>query len=449
MKNYFECNLPKIAPKHIKGIEKRKAVTRILKQIHNRMNKLNEALMITELEGEQFSAAAKIYFDRKTKSGESLVDVWDAKKLAEQVMSIATNMKYSKRYHWTKAVVIVDTAFLTTPEWEAIRMIGIGGSDAAVTMGISPYRTEQALYHDKVGTEMKMNIGEENQFIFSYGHYLEPLVIEEFCRRTGAKVIPETRMFAKKGMPYITANIDAILEFCDGRIVIFEAKTTTNFNRNAWQNNKVPVQYIPQCRQYMTVLNDTRIAGTYIGCIYGNTPNDFVCSYIERDIAKEKEQLAIEKDFWKNNVLAGIEPEESGIPEEDIKMFRKVTGCADKEAKVVQFPVKRREMIKKYMELDKTRKAYDKKSEAIKQQQQQLSLKLMKDLGESTKGELHTGDEFFYEISFAPKSSTKIDKEKLRLVYPNIFKEIASVNPESSRPFSIKMKKEIVKKEGA
>jgi putative phage-type endonuclease len=442
MKNYFECNLPKIAPKHIKGIEKRKTVTRILKQIYNRMNKLNEALIITGLEGEQFSAAAKVYFDRKSATGEPLIDVWNAEKLAEQVMMIAPNMEYSKRYHWPKAVVIVDTAFLTIPEWEAIRMVGIGGSDAAVTMGISPYRTEQELYHDKVGTEIKMKIGEKNQFIFDYGHCLEPLVIDEFCRRTGAKIIPETRMFAKKGMKYITANIDAILEFSDGRIVIFEAKTTTNFNRNAWTDNKVPVQYVPQCRQYMTVLDDKRIVGTYIGCIYGNTPNDFLCSYINRDIDKEEEQLKIEKEFWEENVLAGVEPEESGIPEKDINVFRMITGSADKESEVIQLPQTRIDAIKEYMELNETRKAYDKKLEAVKQRQKQLSLGIMKELGQCTKGELHTGDGLFYEVSFYPKSSTKIDKEKLKLVYPDIFEEMAIVNPESSRPFSIKMKRE-------
>lgn len=447
MKRFFECNLPKTAPKHITGIEKRTTVTRILKQVHSRMDKLNEALSITGLRGEQFAAAAKVFFDRKADTGEPILDRWSAEKLAEQVAIIAPNMDYSERYEWPNAVVVVDIAFLTIPEWEAVRMVGIGGSDAAVAVGVSPYRTEQALYHDKVGTEIKLPIEEGNQFIFDYGHYLEPLVIEEFCRRTGAKAITETRMFAKKGMSYVTANIDKILILPDERIVVFEAKTTTNFNRDAWKDEKVPAQYVPQCRQYMAVLDDERIVGTYIGCIYGNMPSDFVCAFIERDMDKETEQLEMEKEFWEENVLAGIEPEPSGNPEEDIKMFRKITGYADNSAETVQFSSDRTELIKEYISLDEERKALEKKSKAIKEAQQQLSLDLIKDLGIATKGELHTGDDSYYEVSYTPRSSTTVDKEKLKLVYPEAFDDVVSVNPEASRVFSMKIKKEKKKRE--
>ena len=441
-KEFFECNLPKIAPKYVKGVEKRNKITRILKQVHARMNKLNEALEISGMVGEQFSAGAKILFDQLDSDGNSLLDSFDAQHIADYVGLIANNIKYEKRYEWPNAIVIVDTAFLSTPEWEAVRTIGIGGSDAAVTMGVSPYRTEQALYHDKVGTEMKMDCSKQDKnFIFSFGHKVEPLVIEEFCRRTGAKVVPETRMFAKKGMPFITANIDAIVLLAD-KIFVFEAKTTTYFNKDAWKDGKVPVQYIPQCRQYPSVLDDPRIAGTYIGCIYGNTPDDWFCQYIERDLQKEAEQLKIESDFWFNYVLSGIEPEESGNPEKDITLFREISGPADNAIPEINLDEDCLDVVNDYLSLKSEKQAIDKKKKGIDERMQQLSLELITQLGNGTKGKLKETDDTYFEIKYTPVSKTSIDTEKLRLKYPDVYADTMVFNPENSRRFSISHKKE-------
>ncbi|MBQ7673240.1 MAG: YqaJ viral recombinase family protein [Alphaproteobacteria bacterium] len=449
MSKYFECNLPKTAPKYIQNPLKRIQVTRILKAVHKRMNKLQEALEISGMPGEQFALGAKIFFDRLDEDGKSIIDSWTSEELAMNVKTIANNMAYEPRFEWKNSVVVVDTAFISIPEWEICRIIGIGGSDAAVTMGLSPYRTEQQVYHDKIGTEIKIEDKKDKgkQFIFSYGHKVESLVIEEFCRRTGAKVIPETRMFCKKDMPFITANIDAIVIFPDGRIFVFEAKTTTEFNQKAWENGAVPVQYIPQCRQYPSVLDDERIAGTYIGCIYGNTPDDFKCSYVERNKTLEEEQLEIEKTFWEEHILAGVEPEPSGNPEADIKVLRTAkVGYADKSLKPVDLESTYKEIIDEYMRLDLERKSLDKKSEGLKERQQQLSLELMLRLGKSTKGVLPAEPGEHYEVSWGPRSSTTFDREKLRLKYPDVYDDIVSVNPEASRSFSIKIKKDPRKK---
>lgn len=48
-------------------------------------------------------------------------------------------------------LVLVDTAQLTRPEWLEYRRKGLGGSDAAAVLGISPFRTARDLYYDKLG----------------------------------------------------------------------------------------------------------------------------------------------------------------------------------------------------------------------------------------------------------------------------------------------------------
>ena len=46
--------------------------------------------------------------------------------------------------------VLVSTENLTEQEWLAYRRQGIGGSDVAAILGISPFRTARDLYDDKL-----------------------------------------------------------------------------------------------------------------------------------------------------------------------------------------------------------------------------------------------------------------------------------------------------------
>lgn len=47
-------------------------------------------------------------------------------------------------------LVLVETAELTEEEWLSYRRRGIGGSDVAALLGISPWRTARDLYYDKL-----------------------------------------------------------------------------------------------------------------------------------------------------------------------------------------------------------------------------------------------------------------------------------------------------------
>lgn len=47
--------------------------------------------------------------------------------------------------------IVVDISGLTREEWLDYRKKGIGGSDVAAIMGISPFATIRDLYNNKVG----------------------------------------------------------------------------------------------------------------------------------------------------------------------------------------------------------------------------------------------------------------------------------------------------------
>lgn len=84
--------------------------------------------------------------------------------------------------------VIVDTDTLSRDEWLNYRRLGIGGSDVAAVMGISPFATIRDLYYDKVRIEPLIEDEEESNWVAKeVGHRLEDLVAE-IHRNSGAMI---------------------------------------------------------------------------------------------------------------------------------------------------------------------------------------------------------------------------------------------------------------------
>lgn len=287
----------------------------VIAPVRKRMELLEEALMLSGLPGEQFSKGAKVLFDQ------GLLDYMEPIDVASMAAYLSQCSAWEPRMEWPNAEVVVDTAFVTTREWEVIRTLGIGGSDTAAVLNISPFRGPQAVYHDKVGTKMAEVADGKREYIFSYGHSVEPVVINEFCRAFGAVQVPETRMFRHKNFSEITANTDAIVSVGNGQFAVFEAKTAAIQKRKEWLQG-VPPYYRTQCVQYMGVLDDPRVVGTYIGCVFNNNPDDCVFHFVPRDTQAEKEQFAALNGFWRNCVLAKQCPPLSGRYRVDSELMK-------------------------------------------------------------------------------------------------------------------------------
>lgn len=66
--------------------------------------------------------------------------------------------------------VVVNIEPLTREEWLDYRRLGIGGSDVAAIMGISPFATIKDLYYDKIGVKPTIDEGESNWVAKEVGH---------------------------------------------------------------------------------------------------------------------------------------------------------------------------------------------------------------------------------------------------------------------------------------
>lgn len=423
MSNFFETNLPSQAPTYLVGQELKDKFEAAVASINARTAKLNEALDISCMEPNKFHAVAKAVFLHSAERFDemSAIELADTCRLLDDGVEVPV-----KRLEWPNATVLFDTAFTSTKEWESLRHIGIGGSDSAVVMGVSPYTTQRMLFHDKVGTPKAAPIVEDNP-VFARGHMTEPKVIEAFCSLTAAKVVPESRMFASKKYPNSTANIDAIVQMPNGKLFIFEAKTAKEDNRKAWLNDKVPRYYLTQTHQYPAVLDDDRIEGTYISCMFCvdyNIGDFFVTAlydedrnltrFVERDKIAEEDMLEAEQEYWENYIIPGIEPD-PGDPAKELALLEELTGGPAPTVKCLDMSNRLIPDVEEWLEIGEQLSALNKQVDALKDKRDAVKVRLVEALGTEILGRVPLPDNEAYELDYKPtKEYAALDEKKLK-----------------------------------
>ena len=455
---FFEHNLPENAPIWLDASVMVKFNDTMAK-IRGRMELLETSLEVTGMTGETFSKYAKKLFDMDPERIDSLTP----EDIASFVFMMNDGKEAEPRMEWSNAITVVDTAFLTTKEWESVRHIGIGGSEAAVVLGVSPYQTASGLYHAKVGTP-EVKKADDHQWVFDRGHVMEPYVIDAFCHLTGAKVIPETRMFASRTYPNCTANIDAIIRFDDGRMFVFEAKTTIKANWAAWSCDQIPGHYVPQMRQYPAVLDDDRILGTYIGCcftddtvvggMYAGSQFDgkkFVARYIEREKTIEEEQLKAEEEWFHDYIEANTVPPMEGNPKAEEQVIQTYLQ-GPKEAPQKWGRQEVESDIQQWMKIRQEHSEAQKRVKALDKDAKSVSVRLIEKLGASTEATVDLGDGTCYQVKNSPRARMSVNTEDLDTLLdvaaPHLPQELVSKlracivkDEDSYRVFSIKEKK--------
>ena len=204
-----------------------------------------------------------------------------------------------------KPDVLVDTENLSREEWLRYRRKGIGGSDAAAVLGMSPFCTKRDLYYDKTGLQAVVDEEEDNWVAKEVGHRLEDLVAEIYAKQTGLTVFPIRKMFFHPLYPFMLADVDFFIRYPDGSTGILECKTTGYHGKEKWENDSVSVNYEYQGRHYMAVMNLNRVV---FACLYGNNENDFIVREMERDLEIEEDLIREEEYFWKEMFRANRSP---------------------------------------------------------------------------------------------------------------------------------------------
>lgn len=330
--------------------------------------------------------------------------------------------------------VVVDISNLSEKDWLAYRRKGIGGSDVAAIMGVSPFATIRDLYNDKVGIQPVIE-EERNWVALEVGHRLEDLVAKIFSKKTGLEVFPVRKMFRHPLYPFMLADVDYFIRFPDGTFGLLECKTCNYNARTKWDDDSIPINYVYQVRHYLAVMNMYK---AYIACLYGNNEDEFVMRPIERDLMEEEDIIDQESYFWKEYVEKKVEPPYTGKPDLILASLRRYGGNADKSIPEINITNLDSIRLEKYLSLSEEKSQLEKRKKEIDAEQRALSVPYVELLGQGCKAVLEDGRNR-YRITYNPTIRTQIGREqleKLKLQHPAIYDEYTKVS--ESRTFRIK-----------
>lgn len=190
--------------------------------------------------------------------------------------------------------ILVKTAGLSREEWLKWRTKGIGGSDVSAIAGINRFKSVYQLWLEKTGQYIPQE-NEENDYIH-FGNLFDPIIKQEFTRRTGIKVRAKRYLLQSDEYPFMIADLDGVINE-DGEMCIFEAKTASAYKKEQWEGT-IPQEYMLQIQHYMAV---TGAKKTYIAALVGG--NYFCYHEIYRDEELIQQITELESRFWNNNVL--------------------------------------------------------------------------------------------------------------------------------------------------
>lgn len=193
---------------------------------------------------------------------------------------------------------------------------GIGGTDTAAILGLSPWKRPIDIYAGKVSPGSLPELDKECLY---WGNALEPIVRGRYSERFGVTVTAPAHIgmdgrFAKcrtwRDSTLVVGDEDWMLGAPDGWIPSMdtglEVKCASR-KSDEWGTegtDEVPAHYYVQAAWYAAVC---KAKGWNFAVLFsGNTLAQY---HIDRDPAFEKDMIATARAFWHDNVLARVEPE--------------------------------------------------------------------------------------------------------------------------------------------
>ena len=147
------------------------------------------------------------------------------------------------------ALRLVETKQMNRADWLQLRRQGIGSSDAASAVGLNPYCSPLQLWLEKTNGDDSDDSPSDAAY---WGTVLEPIVADEYARRTGCKVRKVNAVLQHRDQPFMLANLDREVVGHNDGPGILECKTCGAFAAKAWAEG-VPKWYQIQVLHQLAV----------------------------------------------------------------------------------------------------------------------------------------------------------------------------------------------------
>ncbi|WP_308388335.1 lambda-exonuclease family protein [Acidithiobacillus sp. AMEEHan] len=185
------------------------------------------------------------------------------------------------------ALRLVSTRSLSREEWLQWRNRGIGSSDAAAAVGLSPYRAPLSLWLEKTGRKEPVDLSDKEAVY--WGTVLEPLIAQAYAKKTGKKVRRVQAILLHPEHPFLLANLDRAIE--GGGIL--EIKTSGLRSQGIWEEG-IPTHYRIQVLHQLLV---TGKSWAEVAVLIGG--QELRIYHLEPEARELQQLMEVEQAFWR------------------------------------------------------------------------------------------------------------------------------------------------------
>lgn len=187
------------------------------------------------------------------------------------------------------AVQVCKADDLEREDWLRYRKPYIGGSEAAASIGLSPYESQYALWVDKTTD----SVSDEDNDYMKWGRRLEEAIGLGIAEDLNIPVVRYPYMMASKRWPWASVNVDFIAPSHDPVPSVVEVKNVSGHMAREWEDGSVPPVYGLQGQHACAVLG---LPGVHFFPLIGGHEGRPI--YIERNDALIENLMEGERKFW-------------------------------------------------------------------------------------------------------------------------------------------------------
>lgn len=197
--------------------------------------------------------------------------------------------------------ILLGSAVPQSEEWHALRHDGIGASEIAAVLGLSPWLSPFTLWHVKAGTVEPDYSGNAATH---WGTLHEPTIAAEWAREHPWADVQQSATYARHDDPWMLANPDR--EIVDGAELVGVLEIKTARSADGWGpdgSDEIPVAYRCQVMQQMHVME---VPVAHVAVLIGGS--DFRCYTVDYDEAEARLLADTGRAFWQS-IADGTPPD--------------------------------------------------------------------------------------------------------------------------------------------
>lgn len=311
------------------------------------------------------------------------------------------------------ALRLVETKKLDRDQWLEVRRGGIGSSDAAAAVGLSPYKSPLELWMEKTGRNKAEAQPETTASATYWGTLLERYVASAYVEETGRKVRRLNAVLQHPVFPFMLANIDREIVGSPD-VQILECKTAGEFGSRLWKDG-VP-EYVQRQVQHQLAVTG-RLAADVAVLLCGQR---LEIHRILRDAEMIARLVLLETRFWEH-VENDTPPPADGSESSAAALRQLYPGDAGSTIDLSE-NAELSGYFSEFVALRNEAADTEARAEALKQ-------RLQETIGDASRAVFASG-----EVTFKrSKDGSRLDTQRLSVEHPELFAQYTQTKPGTRR----------------